>query len=53
MNTKTMIQEIMCDFYDVSYSGLLPPEFKSWKEFYTYQAEKLGAIESALFPEGE
>ena len=53
MNTKTMLEEVMFDMYDVSYSRLLPQEFKSWKEFYTYQADKLFEITSAIFPSEE
>jgi hypothetical protein len=53
MNTKTLLQEVMFDMYDQANARRLPPEFRSWKEFYTEQAEKLARIEAALFPKGD
>jgi len=53
MNTKTLLQEVMFDMYDVSYSGKLPPEFKDWKEFGKEQAQKLSEIVTSLFPKGD
>ncbi len=53
MDPKTMLQEVMFDMYDQSYARRLPQEYRSWKEFYKAQAEKLAYIESVMFPEGE
>ena len=50
---KATFQEVMFDLYDVSYSGKLPSEFTSWKEFGKELAQKLGDIEAALFDKGD
>ena len=50
---KNTFQEVMFDLFDAAEFGYLPPDFKSWKEFVTCQADKMGAIESVLFPEGD
>lgn len=52
-NTRTLLQEVYFDMCDQILERRLPEEFRSWKEFYTEQADKLARIELVLFGESE
>ena len=51
--TRTLLQEVYFDMCDQILERRLPEEFRSWKEFYTEQADKLAMIELEIFGESE
>lgn len=52
-STRTKLQEVFFDMCDQILERRLPEEFKSWKEFYTEQADKLASIELEIFGESK
>ena len=48
-STRTTLQEVFFDLCDMAQEKRLPPEFRSWKEFFTEQADKLASVERSIF----
>jgi hypothetical protein len=50
--TKTSLQEVYFYMCDMANDKKLPEEFRSWREFFLEQADKLSQIESDIFGKG-